>query len=60
MTEQSEWPKHPDGSNKRVGDMTPEERRAVFKAAGIRLKAELERPEVQERVAHVLNGGTTQ
>lgn len=27
------WPLNSDGSNKRVGDMTPAERRAVFVAA---------------------------
>jgi hypothetical protein len=54
MTEQSEWPKHPDGSNKRVGDMTPEESRAVFKAAGERVKAQFERPAVQAALDKVL------
>ena len=24
------WPTHPDGSNKRIGDMTPDERAAVL------------------------------
>ena len=27
------WPTHPDGSNKRIGDMTPDERAAVLAAA---------------------------
>jgi hypothetical protein len=38
------WPKHADGSNKSIGQMTPEERRAVFSAAGKRLQAEMEDP----------------
>jgi hypothetical protein len=28
----TEWPKHEDGTNKSVGEMTPEERRAAFRA----------------------------
>lgn len=54
--EVSTWPKHPDGTNKRVGDMTPEEKRAVFQAATLRLKAEFEQPDMQAKMAAVLNG----
>lgn len=57
--ESSAWPKHEDGTNKRVGDMTPEEQRAVFKAAAERVQAEFARPEVQDKLAAVLNGERT-
>lgn len=30
------WPTHPDGTNKTVGEMTPEERRDVFLSAAAR------------------------
>lgn len=39
--EPSTWPKHEDGTNKRVGEMTPDEMRAVFKAAVERRKPAL-------------------
>lgn len=32
----STWPTHPDGTNKRVGDMTPEEGATVMAAAKAR------------------------
>lgn len=51
----SDWPKRPDGSNKTVGEMTREERSAVFKAATARLKAEFEHPKVQDAIARILN-----
>jgi len=35
------WPKHPDGSNKKVGEMSKEEQKAVFKAALKRFEPEL-------------------
>ena len=50
----STWPTHEDGTNKRVGEMTPEEKRAVFKAAVERVQAGFERPDVQERFARAL------
>lgn len=36
------WPTHPDGKNKRIGDMTPDERAAVMAAARKRYFAEPE------------------
>ena len=44
----STWPKRPDGTNKTMGEMTPEERREQMEAAVLRLKAELEHPKMQE------------
>ena len=32
----TEWPKHEDGTNKTVGEMTPDEKRAVFLLAAER------------------------
>lgn len=50
----SDWPTRPDGSNMTVGEMTPEQRRAVFAAAVQRTKAHFERPEVRAGIAAVL------
>jgi hypothetical protein len=50
------WPKHPDGRNKTMGEMTPEESRAVIAASCARLKAEFEHPVMQEKLAAVLSG----
>jgi len=38
------WPKRPDGSNKRVGEMTLDEKRRVFTNACNALKPEFEDP----------------
>lgn len=35
----STWPTHPDGTNKRIGDMTAEERAPLLTAASARSKA---------------------
>lgn len=51
------WPKRPDGTNKTMGEMTPEERREQFEAAAQRLKAELESPEMQRVIAESIPGG---
>ena len=48
------WPKHADGSNKKVGEMTAAERREVFAASAQRVAAEFQRPEMQAGVAAVL------
>lgn len=39
------WPKHEDGRNKRMGEMTKEEQDVQIKASCARLKAEIESPE---------------
>lgn len=36
------WPKHPDGSNKTIGEMTSDEREAVMAAARARWEARKE------------------
>lgn len=36
------WPKHQDGRNKKIGEMTTAERRSVMKDAAARLKVEFE------------------
>nr|WP_280971514.1 hypothetical protein [Cupriavidus gilardii]WDE72654.1 hypothetical protein [Cupriavidus gilardii] len=33
QTNRPEWPTHPDGRPKKIGEMTPEQRREQFKAA---------------------------
>jgi hypothetical protein len=50
------WPKHPDGRPKKIGEMTPEEQRRHVKAACKRLEAEFARPDVQEKIAAILHG----
>lgn len=52
----TDWPKHADGSPKKMGEMTADERRAQFKLACQRLQAEFDHPAVQEKLAAVLNG----
>lgn len=44
-TRTPKWPTHPDGRNKRMGEMTREEQDAQIKASCARLKAEIESPE---------------
>lgn len=36
------WPKREDGTNKTMGEMTRDERRAQFKASIVRIKVEME------------------
>lgn len=38
------WPKHPDGRNKRMGEMTSEERRAQIQASAKRIADGLYKP----------------
>lgn len=42
------WPTRPDGSNMTMGEMTPEQRRAQWKAAAIRWRARGEQPAAPE------------
>ena len=42
------WPTHPDGSNKRMGEMTADEQRVQWKAAALRFKREIEHLEFAE------------
>jgi hypothetical protein len=44
------WPKHPDGTPKKIGEMTPEERKQQTEIACKRLKRELESPEFVKAV----------
>lgn len=41
------WPKHPDGRNMRLGEMTPEERRAQIKASVQRIADRLYDPRTE-------------
>jgi len=51
------WPTREDGSNKTVGEMTPDEMRAVMKAASERTKRHFERPEMQDGIRAFLLPG---
>jgi len=56
MTAKNPWPTRADGTNKTVGEMTPDERRAAFAEAAERVKQEMESPEMQRAVGDYLNG----
>lgn len=58
MTE-SNWPKHPDGRNKKMGEMTADERRTQWKAAADRAKVYFEQPGVRAGIAAVMASDTT-
>ncbi|MGD9670275.1 MAG: hypothetical protein AB7U75_14755 [Hyphomicrobiaceae bacterium] len=51
----SNWPKHEDGSNKKVGEMTREERRGVFKDACAKLQGQFADPRFQAGIERVLS-----
>jgi len=48
------WPVHSDGRNKKFGEMTRDEQREQMSIACRRLKAEIEQPEVQAKLAALL------
>lgn len=39
------WPRHPDGTNKTIGEMTEEERRPLLRAAFLRSRLEVVWPD---------------
>lgn len=43
--ETTSWPKHPNGTNKTIGEMTPEESRPLLRAAFLRSKLGQPTPE---------------
>jgi hypothetical protein len=49
------WPKHADGTPKKVGEMTRDEARTCFADAAQRVKAELEAPAVQKAISDLLS-----
>lgn len=51
----SAWPTHPDGRNKRLGEMTKDQRRAVITAACKKIQGELSDPEIQQRIEQILS-----
>ena len=48
------WPKHPDGTPKKMGEMTQAEQRAQWVDACARLKVEFETPAIQAALAAAL------
>jgi hypothetical protein len=52
------WPKHPDGRNNKMGEMTADERRAQWKAAGARAEQYFKQPSVQAGIAAVIASNT--
>jgi hypothetical protein len=54
------WLKHPDGSLKKMGEMSRDEQREQMRAACGRLQREFDDPAIQEKIAHILDGGTVQ
>lgn len=47
----SDWPQHPDGTNKTIGEMTEEERRPLLRAAFLKSKIGEMRPEYADAFA---------
>ena len=54
----SEWPTHPDGTPMMLGEMSPEQRRAMIKLAAQKAGIFFERPDVQEQVAAIMDCAT--
>lgn len=50
------WPKHEDGRLKKIGEMTQDEARGVFKASAQRIKAEIEHPAMQRLFGEIHRG----
>lgn len=44
------WPKRPDGSNMEIGEMQPEDRKRLLKAAALRWKAKRQGDEISPRM----------
>lgn len=51
----SDWPRRPDGSNKTIGEMSPDEQDRVTRDAGKQLEREFAQPAVKAGIAEVLN-----
>jgi hypothetical protein len=49
------WPKHPDGRNKKMGEMTRDEQMAQWRRAAERFKQQVETPEAQAAFARVMS-----
>lgn len=54
MSSPDNWPKRANGTNKTIGEMTRDEKDAVFAGAAARLRAEMEDPAHQAAVQRVL------
>jgi hypothetical protein len=48
MMETDNWPKHPNGENKTIGEMTDEESRPILRAAFLRSKIGDLRPDLKD------------
>jgi hypothetical protein len=53
------WPTHDDGRPKKMGEMTPDERKACWRDAALKVKAEMESPAMQAKLAAILVNPTT-
>lgn len=49
------WPKHPDGRNKKLGELPKEQQMEIVRRAAEKVAAEFQRPEVQAGLAAVLD-----
>ncbi len=54
------WLKYPDGRLKKMGEMSRDEQREQMRAACDRLQCEFDDPAIQEKIVHILVGGTVQ
>lgn len=59
MMSTDNWPKHPDGRPMKMGEMTTEQRRKLWREAAAKVKADFEQPEMQAQLARVMNDGIT-
>lgn len=50
------WPTHQDGRPKKMGEMTPEERKAQFRDAVATVKSRIETPAMQQALREFLDG----
>lgn len=50
------WPIKADGKRYKMGELSRDEQRRQFKAAGAKLQAEFAQPAVKEKLAAILRG----
>ena len=51
----TDWPKHPDGRNMKMGELPRDVQLKIMREACAKLKAEFETPEAQAQFSRILN-----
>jgi len=54
------WPKHPDGRNMKIGEMTQQQRREVSERALSKVCADMNRPAMRAALSDMLGGTVTE